>query len=305
MPLLIPVVGDMAQPLFNLTEETFEQLSNQVDAICHSAALVDWMRPLDDYVGPNIISTHEVLRLASRGRCKAIHLISTIATVPKYLGYDVSEDQYEYGYATSKWIAERMVAAARWRGARASIYRLPFVTASASTGYFRLDHGDFLHNLVAGCVEMDSFPLLDTDLSIILPVDYLSKTVVAVMTQDLSRIGQDFDFTNTQAPSFSRYFELMGAGQKIILFSKWRQQAIAYGAAHPTSPLARIAAMLDGCTDENAAALFKGPPPGEHVLGGDDYPLPSVDEQSVQKYLGRIYIAQKERSNINADTRTY
>ncbi|KAM5453540.1 hypothetical protein MaudCBS49596_002743 [Microsporum audouinii] len=33
MPLLIPVVGDMAQPLFNLTEETFEQLSNQVDAI--------------------------------------------------------------------------------------------------------------------------------------------------------------------------------------------------------------------------------------------------------------------------------
>jgi len=296
--LLIPVVGDMSQPLFNLSEEAFEQLAGQVDAICHSAALVDWMLPLEKYVGPNIVSTHEVLRLASRGRSKAIHLISTIATVPKYLGYNVSKDQFEYGYATSKFLAEQMVAAARWRGANASIYRLPFVIASSATGHFRLDRGDFLHNFIAGCVEIGSFPSLDTDLSIILPVDYLSQTVVSIMTSDLSRIGQDFDFSNAKAPNFDRYFELMGAGQKTILFSKWQQKAMAHGAAHPKSPLARIAAMLDSCTDDNAAALFEGPRLGKYVLGGDEYPLPPVDEQSVQRYLKRIRLAQEERLNI-------
>jgi hypothetical protein len=97
--------------------------------------------------------------------------------------------------------------------------------------------------------------LLDTYLPIIPPVDYLSKTVVAVMPQDLSRIRQDFEFINSQAPSFNRYFELMRAGQKIIFLSIWRQQAMAYGATHRTSPLARIAAMLNCFTDKNVAAI--------------------------------------------------
>ena len=299
MRLLVPVVGDMSQPLFGLKEETFEQLADQIDAICHSGSLVDWMRPLEDYVGPNIVSAHEVLRLASRGRGKAVHLISTMSTVPKYLGYDVTESEVEYGYATSKYLAEQMVAAARWRGARASIYRLPFVTASSSTGHFRLDRGDFLHNLIAGCVELDSYPFIDADLSSILPVDYLSRTVASIMTRHQSRIGQDFDFNNAQAPSFSRFFALMGAEEKTILFSKWQQQAMAHGAEHPTSPLARIATMLDGCTDDNAPLLFKGPPLGKCILGGDDYPVPPVDENCVRKYLDRIRLAQEERSRCN------
>ncbi|CAH0051666.1 unnamed protein product [Clonostachys solani] len=115
-PILHVVVGDITQPLFGLDEQLFEELGERIDAICHSAGLVDWMRPLDDYVGPNMVSTHEALRLASRGRGKAVHLVSSIATLPMHLGWDVSEDQYEHSYATSKMMAERMVSAARWRG---------------------------------------------------------------------------------------------------------------------------------------------------------------------------------------------
>lgn len=106
------VVGDLAQPLLGLNEEAFDDLAARVDVVCHSGALVTWMRPLDDYVGPNLVSTHEVLRLASRGRVKAIHVVSTVATLPWHRGHDVSEDEYEFGYGSSKWTAERMVAAA-------------------------------------------------------------------------------------------------------------------------------------------------------------------------------------------------
>ncbi|KAH6838530.1 hypothetical protein B0I37DRAFT_439604 [Chaetomium sp. MPI-CAGE-AT-0009] len=291
--LVRPIVGDMAQPLFGLSDAAFSDLGDQVDSICHAGGLVDWMRPLDEYVGPNIVSTHEVLRLAARGRrrrVKAVHLVSTVSTLPKHMGLNVGEGDVEYGYATSKYVAERLLAAARWRGARASVYRLPYVTASAATGHFRHNRGDFLHNLVVGGLEMGAFPALDADLSAVLPVDYLAKTIVAVMTGDLDRLGRDWDFLNPRAPTSTDFFKLIGAvsggePKEIIDFGIWRQRALDYAAEHPTSPLARIMAVLDGFTDETAGGIMKSASMvGEHVLGGDAYPVPLIDEQFVRGY---------------------
>jgi polyketide synthase 12 len=293
-PLLNPVVGDLTQPLFGLDERSFDQLADQVDAICHCGALVDWMRPLEDYLGPNVIGTHEALRLASRGRGKAVHFISTFATLPKYLGYEVTEDDREYGYLTSKWMAEQMVAAARWRGAKASAYRLPFVGASAGTGHFRLDRGDFLHNLIAGGIELGSFPSLNATLSGVLPVDYLSATIAEVMTRDLARIGNDYNFVNPQAPSFDSFFQLIGSvsgSAEIVPFDQWRERALAYATTHPRSSLARIAAVVDGLTPESMAYLLEGLPVGEHAFGGEDYPCPPIDAQYVGTYVDRINAA--------------
>ncbi|KAK3300634.1 polyketide synthase [Chaetomium fimeti] len=297
--LVRPIVGDMAQPLFGLSDAAFSELGDRVDSICHAGGLVDWMRPLDEYVGPNIVSAHEVLRLAAarggrRRRVKAVHLVSTVSTLPKHMGLDVGEDDVEYGYATSKYAAERLVAAARWRGARASVYRLPYVTASAATGHFRHHRGDFLHNLVVGGLEMGAFPALDADLSAVLPVDYLAKTIVAVMTGDLDRLGRDWDFLNPRAPTSTDLFKLIGAvsggePKEIIDFAIWKQRALDYAAEHPTSPLARITAVLDGFTAETAGGIMKSAfMVGEHVLGGDAYPVPLIDEQFVRGYCDRI-----------------
>ena len=298
-PLLHVVFGDVTQPLLGLGEPLFEELGEMIDAICHSAGLVDWMRPLDDYVGPNMISTHEVLRLASRGRGKAVHLVSTIATLPMHLGWDVPEDQYEQAYATSKMMAERMVSAARWRGARASVYRMPFVFASSS-GHFRLDRGDFLHNLIAGSIQMGSFPVVNADLSTVLPVDYLCRNMVHVVTRDVSRIGQDFDFRHEDAPSFGDLFGMMvaaGAANGPIAFSDWRQKALYYAASNSTSSLARIATILDDCDEEALAAMFSSLPLGPNILGrnnsesSDDSAAPLVGHQFVRNYLNRISTA--------------
>jgi amino acid adenylation domain-containing protein/thioester reductase-like protein len=292
--LIKPVVGDMAQPLLGMSDQVFDDLAHWVDAICHSGALVDWFRPLQDYVGPNIVSAHEILRLASHGRAKAVHLMSTISTLPKHMGLELNEGDLEYGYGTSKYIAERLVAAARWRGARAAVYRLPYVTASTTTGHFRHDRGDFLHNFITGSLEMGAFPLIHADMSAVLPVDYLAKTIVAIMTLDFHRLGQDIDFLSSRAPSCAEFFKLMGGisggrPQEIIEFSAWKQRALDYATVHPTSPLARITAVLDCYTNETAPTMFKGMPVGVQVLGGDDYPAPSINEQFVNGYLNRIH----------------
>ncbi|KAF2005472.1 hypothetical protein P154DRAFT_571199 [Amniculicola lignicola CBS 123094] len=161
------------------------------------------MRSLEEHVGPNIFGTHEVLRLASCGRAKDILFISTISTLPIHLGYGLTERDREYGYSISKFVAEQMIVAARFHGARASSYRFPFVAASATNGHFRLDHGDFLNNLIAGSLDLGVFPLSDADLSAVLPADYLCNPISTIMTKDRTRIGEDYDFLDPQAPIFN------------------------------------------------------------------------------------------------------
>lgn len=291
-PLLNPVVGDLTQPLFGMAEDDFNQLADQVDAVCHSGALVDWMLPLENYLAPNVVGTHEVLRLASRGRGKAVHFISTAVTLPKYLGYEISKDEREYGYLTSKYMAEQMVAAARWRGALASTYRLPFVGACSTTGHFRLDKGDFLHNLIAGCIGMGSFPSLNSDVGGVLPVDYLAKVIAQVMTRDAKRIGKDYDFINPSAPGFNSFVQLIqAAGSRVesVPFEEWKANALQYAKAHPKSSLARISAVVDGlATQSDLEHMLDCFPVGGDVFGGENYPCPPVDRKYVQPYVDRI-----------------
>nr|POE90200.1 6-deoxyerythronolide-b synthase erya1, modules 1 and 2 [Quercus suber] len=296
-PLLHPVVGDLSQPLFGLCEADFDDLSNKVDCILHSGALVDWMRPLEDYVGPNIVGTHEILRLASRGRSKPVHFISTISTLPIHLGYGLTEDDKEYGYGTSKYLAEKMITAARFRGAVTSSYRLPFVAASATSGYFRQDSGDFLNNLIIGSLDLGAFPLIEADLSAVLPVDYICNTIATIMIEDVQHTCEDYDFINPHAPTFARFFHLMGSAGGVkatIPFSEWHKRAIEYASIHPKTSLARIIAVIDGFTDHNAGLLMKGSPVGKHVFGLDMYPAPVLDEIYVKRYLDRIMEAKAD-----------
>jgi thioester reductase-like protein len=294
-PLLKSVVGDLSQPLLGLCEVVFDDLADRVDAILHAGALVDWMRPLEDYVGPNILGTHEVLRLASCGRGKTVHFISTISTLPIHLGYGLTEHDGEYGYGTSKYLAERMIVAARFRGAKASSYRLPFVAASATNGHFRLDRGDFLNNLITGSLDLGAFPSMNADLSAVLPVDYLCNTIATIVTEDQQLVGEDYDFVNPQAPTSDKFFQAMGfvGGCKAVIpFSEWHRQALKYATVHPKSSLARITTIIDGHTDETAGDLMKGLPLSKNVFGMDRYPAPPLDEKYVRKYFNRILAAK-------------
>lgn len=217
--------------------------------------------------------------------------------MPIHLGYGLTENDGEYGYGTSKYLAERMVVAARFRGAMASSYRLPFVAASATNGHFRLDRGDFLNNLITGSLDLGVFPSIDADLSSVLPVDYLCNTIATIMTEDQQRIGEDYDFVNPQAPTFDHFFQVMGAasgGKANIPFSEWHRRALEYAAVHPKSSLARITTIIDGYTDETAGALMKGGPVSKHVFGLDVYPAPLFDEKYVHRYLDCIMAAKAE-----------
>ncbi|KAI1175753.1 hypothetical protein F4777DRAFT_598129 [Nemania sp. FL0916] len=299
--LLHAIPGDMALPYLGLSTDVYYDLANHIEAICHSGAFVNWVRPLEDFIGPNVVSTHELLRLASCGRRKTMHLVSTVSTLPLHHGFEMTADNMEHGYATSKYTAERLVSAARWRGAEASVYRLPFVAASQETGHFRLDRGDFLHNVVAGSLlELGgAFPAMGpgADLYSVLPVDYISQTIVGAITRTGLKIGRDYDFANPDPLTFDEFFEFAaataadtvdGAGAKteLLSFSCWRERVLAYAAEHRTGSLARIVGLLGDMVDEtDAAAMFTCLPRGEYILGGN---APNMDKEYVTKYVEQI-----------------
>lgn len=139
---------------------------------------------------------------------------------------------------------------------------------------------------------MGWFPALEADRSALLPVDYLASTIAAIITQDQARIGHDFDFLSDGAPSLNRFFAWMSAAsgrmQELLPFPQWRRRALAYAAAHPTSSLARIAAVIDMLTEDGATAMMKASPVGKHIFGEGVYPAPPVSPEFSQRYSDRI-----------------
>lgn len=297
--LLYTVVGDMSQALLGLGTVGFDELAGQVDTIFQCGGLVQWMRPFEDYVGPNISSTHEILRMASQGRSKPVHFVSSVSTVARHMGYEDMDDAAYANYVTSKLMAERLLHTARWRGCQVSIYRVPYATASMSSGHFRLSRSDFLHNLIAGSIELGCFPAIAGDLSNVLPIDYLANTILAMATRPSheSKSGQDFDFANHKnAISLESLFHLMteaSAGGEVVPFSEWQDRALDFVARHPKSHLGRISMVIEACTDKSAAEMFKPAFVGPHVLGGETCPVPLVSLQTARKYVERIVSAEE------------
>jgi thioester reductase-like protein len=124
-----------------LSTEQFERMANQIDAIYHNGALLNYVYPYSKFKAINVLGTEEVLRLACTTKVKAVHHISSVAVFESsaYYGKLVTEsddiDRSEgiyLGYSQSKWVSERLVKIAGDRGLPITIHRPPLVSGSQS-----------------------------------------------------------------------------------------------------------------------------------------------------------------------------
>jgi acyl carrier protein len=76
---IIPIAGDLSQPLLGLSEEQFRVLASKIDVIYHNGAFVKFTYPYSVLKPANVLGTQEILRLASQSKLKPVHLISTIS----------------------------------------------------------------------------------------------------------------------------------------------------------------------------------------------------------------------------------
>jgi|GEM_PF-1147753 len=200
---IIALPGDLAQPHFALSAETFELLTKKIDVIYHNGAAVNFLYPYEFLKAANVDSVKEVLRLAKAKRLKPIHYISTlgvftslhlrrsIAVINEDQPVDFAEELF-MGYPETKWVAEKLLCEAKKRQFPICIYRFLEVAGHSKTGASNTKSLDIA--FLKGCIEMRAMEDLPIK-KYYAPVDYLAQAIV-YLSQQTSSISQNFHLHN-------------------------------------------------------------------------------------------------------------
>ncbi|ARV57926.1 polyketide synthase [Nostocales cyanobacterium HT-58-2] len=227
---IIAVPGDLSQPLLGMSTEGFEMLAANLDAVYHSAAMLNYVYPYSALKTANVLGTQEVIRLASEIKVKPLHYVSSVAVFesPAYAGKVVTEqDDFNHwegiylGYSQTKWVAEKLVKIAGERGLPITIHRPPLIAGDSQTGISNTH--DFTNLMVKGCLEMGAFPDVDYMLDMS-PVDYVSKAIVYLSMQKES-IGKAFHLQHPEPMSFKMLVDWMrsfGFPIQLIPYDEWQ-----------------------------------------------------------------------------------
>lgn len=218
---VVPVAGDLAQPLLGLSSDDFKMLATEVDAIIHNGAEVNLVKPYHALKSVNVLGTQEVLRLAvtngiAKTRVKPVHYISTNGVFPTSFSderlrekADLSEvsDALENGYAQSKWVAEQLCREAASRGLPVSILRPGNMAPSSSSGEWNTS--DFIYLLLKGCAELGAVPTREKDdwRFDLTPVDFAAQAIVYLSAlHPKESLGQTLHIQNSSLPTNGENF---------------------------------------------------------------------------------------------------
>ena len=215
---IIPMVGDLAQPLLGLSEKEFCQLATEIDVIYHNGSENDPITPYSQMKTVNVLGTQEILKLAGLRKTKPVHFISTVAiffsqaqrqdTPIRETDFPLFSPSLNTGYKQSKWVAEELIHLAQKRGLPVSIYRPTRIMGDSKTGIYR-KLNNFFFRFIQICIKLEKFPTFDVDINII-PIDYASKAIVYLSRQK-QLLGKTFHLVNPESISWQRLFELINA----------------------------------------------------------------------------------------------
>jgi amino acid adenylation domain-containing protein/thioester reductase-like protein len=226
-----PVVGDLSDPMLGMSDETYRSLAGKVDVIYHNGGVVNFVQPYSALKMANVGGTVEVLRFASDTKRKAVHFVSTLSVFLSKNKSDadvVHEDDeqddilgIDDGYTQSKWVAERLLMAARDLGLPACIYRPARITGQSDTGL--CNAGDLFSRYIKGCIQLGSAPDLDIPVDMA-PVDFVSKAIVYLSRQPES-LGKTFHIINTDQLSWGEFVDGIrhfGYPLHTVPYESWR-----------------------------------------------------------------------------------
>ncbi len=178
------VCGDLAEPALGIGEAAFQQLAQDVDAVVHNGALVNYVRTYDALRPANVEGTRELLRLAMTNHRKAFHLVSSTfiygwSTEPVVGEWDANEKMagLDFGYSQTKWVGEQLALAAQRKGLDVRIYR-PSLISPTRAGFGSQD--DILVRLTAFMIEHGVAVNALNQISL-LPADLIADHIVTLM----------------------------------------------------------------------------------------------------------------------------
>ena len=134
---LVPVTGDLREPLLGLDQDTIAKLSGTITHFCHFAAIYDINADAESQIATNTEGTRNAVELAGELKAGCFQHVSSIAAGGLYRGtfredmFDEAE-HVEHPYFATKHDSEGIVrreCKVPWR-----IYRPAMVVGDSSTG---------------------------------------------------------------------------------------------------------------------------------------------------------------------------
>ncbi|MEM8679172.1 MAG: fatty acyl-AMP ligase, partial [Planctomycetota bacterium] len=181
------ICGDLAKPKLGMDRVEWEELAEKVGTVYHCGAEVDYIKSYDALRATNVFGCEEAIRFCASGMLKRLHLISTTFVagwssdaIMEEVECHPPEDALNFGYAQSKWVAERLAYAARDRGLPVKLFRPSLLTA-ATTGNFVQE--DIVSRVFSYLIRHGLRPNCPNQLSLI-PADIAAHNMIAVSRND-------------------------------------------------------------------------------------------------------------------------
>lgn len=286
------VTGDISKQRLGLTEDVWQRLANEVDAVVHNGAQVNWMLPYSSLRAANVLSTLGCIELCANGKAKRLAFVSSTSTLDSEHYVELSQkdggkvlesDDMEgsrkglgTGYGQSKWASEYIVRRAGERGLVGSVIRAGYVTGSPDSGMSVED--DFLARLWKGCLQVGARPDISNTVNTV-PVTQVSRIVVSSAFHLSTAIGETMGVV--QVTSHPR-----------LTMNQWIGALEAYGYQVPQVPYqdwcTKIKDYVNDSTKEDHALL-----PLFHFVVGDlpaDTIAPELDDSNAEAAL-KLYLS--------------
>ncbi|WBB79609.1 amino acid adenylation domain-containing protein [Micromonospora sp. WMMD882] len=255
--------ADLARPALGLAERAWTRLADDCDLVLNVGALVNFLFDYRAHRAANVRGAAELLALATQGRPKPLHHVSTLGVLdteaarhrlPLSETYDPAVAvPPRSGYSRSKWVAERYLTAARRRGATVTLLRLGEVLPAADNG--TPNRHALTHLLLAACHRLGMRPdaPVRSDWT---PVDWAARRIVATVT-DRSAWGRPMHLLHPTSVDFT---ELPAGGDRVprvscAQFLAALRDAVTDGDRDAAALLALFPTRL-GTDEEQLRAVF-------------------------------------------------
>src|SRR5215217_3706897 len=294
---IVPVPGDLAEPLFGLDVGDFDALARKVDLIIHPGAVVNLVYPYSGLKAPNVGGTREVLRLACRDGARPVHYVSTNGIFPPEMGLceeDVDLDglagDRDDGYGQSKWVAEKLVREAEKRGLPVSVYRPGNVSGHSETG--ASNPRDLLGAVIVESLRLGCAPEIEDWRMEMTPVDFVAAGLVHIASGPHS-YGRTYHLANPEPPLADAVFDLLeGQGYPLerVPYDEWlkRIDAAPPEAGNPGEIVSGAAPAAEVLGDDNTYDDNNT----RRILGSDGPTRPAIDADLLETYAQ--YFAERD-----------
>lgn len=250
------IPGDLKEKRLGIDDEMWSFLTENIDAIYHNGAILNFLYPYSVLKKSNVDSTVETLKLACEGKAKYYNYVSSYSVYdnPSHFGKTVREDDpltsadgYFLGYSETKWVSEKLIRAVGERGLKYAIYRPGDITGTKESGIW--EARDLTSRIIIGCIQMRVIPVVEMKMNFT-PVDFVSKAITHISRSN-GASGRAYNIINPEIGSSRELLKAIFACGKFVLpipYSLWKKQL------NKTSMGTNALKILECMFDSNDAA---------------------------------------------------